>query len=547
MCLPGWIDNIMSNLPLFRLIGICLFITAFPALIAWLICCINNSIIRRAIIAVLVLLFAINIFLELNFSTLLSPWILLLCYETNSTESREFISHYVFLWPSIYSYLIVFITILTVFIVEKKQNNFIIFPKYTFTIFAIWFLIGIMQVFLIGTMFTKKTAYDLQIWYLGKAAYCIDNSISRLIYSFYHLNLNNQEMKVAEDTCEKAAHIHSNCLASNDSIDVVVIIGESFNKHHGYQLNTTPIMKREKDKNNLFVFKDAITPYNMTTLAVKNMLSTNSLNKNQQWTHYPPFTIIFHQAGYDVAMWDNQRVTGNVGFHDFSINSFLYNPKMISLAYDHVNKNTYDYDLDLVDSTLDIKRYKQHTLTIFHLMGQHMVAKKRFPNKKDFNIFTIKDIHHSNLTLEQQQNIADYDNATYYNDTVVGHIIDHYKQRNAVIVYLSDHGEEVYDYRAFIGRSQETVKTPEILKYQYQIPFIIWCSNSYQQRYPEAILHIKEALNKPWSSDNLSHLLFTLGFINTSFYQPENDLLNNQYKYRQRIVQNTVKYDEIMK
>lgn len=46
-----------------------------------------------------------------------------------------------------------------------------------------------------------------------------------------------------------------------------------------------------------------------------------------------------------------------------------------------------------------------------------------------------------------RQAIAEYDNATCYNDALIGEVISHYRHANAVIVYLSDHGEETYDWR----------------------------------------------------------------------------------------------------
>ena len=190
---------------------------------------------------------------------------------------------------------------------------------------------------------------------------------------------------------------------------------------------------------------------------------------------------------------------------------------MMQLAYHSVNKSTYKYDMDLVDSTLQIQRDAPRQLTLFHLMGQHMDAKQRFPNTKEYNVFSSKDIQRPDLDDNEKQQVADYDNATKYNDLVVGRILDHYRNSCAVIVYLSDHGEEVYDYRDRLGRSHEPVKSPQVLKYQYQIPMMIWCSDSYQQRYPEVVKGIKGMMNKPFSSDCLPQLVFLLGFIETPY------------------------------
>ena len=38
---------------------------------------------------------------------------------------------------------------------------------------------------------------------------------------------------------------------------------------------------------------------------------------------------------------------------------------------------------------------------------------------------------------------------TLYNDYVLKNIIDLFRDKNTVVLYFSDHGEEIYDYRDF--------------------------------------------------------------------------------------------------
>ena len=80
------------------------------------------------------------------------------------------------------------------------------------------------------------------------------------------------------------------------------------------------------------------------------------------------------------------------------------------------------------------------------------------------------------MTQQERQVVADYDNATRYNDQVVDAILARFTDRDAIAVYLSDHGEEVYDYRDFFCRSHDLPLTPEVCKYQFEIPFMIWMS-----------------------------------------------------------------------
>ena len=551
---PGWLYcwNIYGEYyPLSRLVGWLLFITAMPALMAWACCFIKWRIVRGLIYMATVSLFVINIFLTLNFDTMISPWILLLIHETNSNESSEFLSTYALSTPSIVTYGLTLLSVGLIVIGEKMGRSITIKrPRLTLFPFIFWLAVGVWQTVLVIMMFFASTQSQLQAWYEGKAFYCIENTPANLLYSCYHLHLTNHENDAAWEASEKVFQ-STVTRDEKDTLDVVLIIGESYNKYHasiyGYYLDTTPTMREQQKRGNLFVFQDAVSPYNMTTLAVKNMLSTNSISLHQSWDEHPLVMTIFRKAGFDVAMWDNQKSENNVLFHDFSNNSLLYGKKMVESTYHHLNNVPFDYDLQLVDTALTVKRKPGSTLTVFHLMGQHTAPIWRYPENDENAIYTADSIQRNDLNDYQRQYIAEYDNATRYNDHVIGSIIQYYRQRNAVILYLSDHGDEVYDYRDVVGRTHEPVKQKQALKYQYEIPMVLWCSDQFIQRHPNTMQNIRRAILRPFSSDNVPQLLMGLSNIHSSFYEPKKDVLSNQYHCGKRIVQNTTDYDEVMK
>ena len=551
---PGWLYcYIIYNeyFPLPRLVGWLLFITAMPALMAWGCCMIKSSFIRYIIYFTTIILFAVNIFLTLNFNTMISPWILLLIHETNSNETSEFFSAYAFSSASIITYVLTLLMVLSILIIEKFSNKIEIkIPRFTLLPFITWLAIGVYQLILMIQMLTLTTQMELQSWYDGKAFYCIENTPANLLYSFYHLHVTSHENDKAWEISEK---VFQSAISRNekDTIDVVLIIGESYNKYHsslyGYYLNTTPALCEQQQRGNLFVFTDAISPYNMTTLAVKNMLSTNSISLHQSWNEYPLVMSIFRHAGFDVAMWDNQKSENSVLFSDFSNNSLFYNKKMTASTYHHLNKGPFDYDQQLVDTALTVKRNPGSTFTVFHLMGQHTLPLWRYPENDKNAVFTADSIQRADLNDYERQYIAEYDNATRYNDFVIGNIIQYYSQRNAVILYLSDHGDEVYDYRDVVGRTHEPVKQKQALKYQYEIPMILWCSDQFMNTHPTIMENVRRAILRSFSSDNVPQLLMGLSGIRSSFYEPKKDVLSNQYECGIRIIQNTTDYDAVMK
>ena len=129
---------------------------------------------------------------------------------------------------------------------------------------------------------------------------------------------------------------------------------------------------------------------------------------------------------------------------------------------------------------------------------------------------------------------------------IIDEIISLYKDKNAVMVYLADHGEEVYDYRDNLGRRSGGMDA-NILRYQYAVPFIIWCSSKYQERHPAHLEAIKRAVDKPFMTDNTCQVLFHLAGVKSRFYIPERDPLSDEYRTPKRLVNRNVDYDDYVK
>ena len=498
------------------------------------------------------LLMATDLFLLFNFGTILSSWILLLVKETNPTESSEFLSRSIFTGATLKCLVLTVGLGVTTYCMERKPKVVRFKRDWQRAVYALIALplltlgayLGFWSVRLAGL----NSQFDIEEWRAHHGSYALENTVTNLLYSVKYLNVSGHDNATAIRTCVDAARQPASS-TEQDSLNVILVIGESYNKYHsplyGYYLNTTPVLCSQQQSGNLFVFKDAVATYNMTTFAMKNMLSTNRISDNEAWHERPYFPVIFKKAGFNVSMWDNQRPSGaDVSCFDYALGSYLYAEDIMPIAYNEHNTDTYDYDDDMLSAFMKESRSyenrrstSKHSLYIFHLMGQHSDAAKRFPSSDDLKVFKASDIRRADLSDSQKQIIADYDNATCYNDYVIGRIINMFKDSPSVIVYLSDHGEEVYDYRHFVGRTHERNKKKEAIKYQYDIPMMIWCSDKYIQNNPQHMERIRQAVGKPMSSDILPHTLFHLASIKTPFYKPENDVLSKEYVVGKRILQ----------
>lgn len=134
------------------------------------------------------------------------------------------------------------------------------------------------------------------------------------------------------------------------------------------------------------------------------------------------------------------------------------------------------------------------------------------------------------LGTEQRQEIADYLNATAYNDLVVDSIIRMYDHRNALVLYFSDHGEEVHYFRKQYGRTDLSEDAaPQALRLQLDVPFMVYATPAYRKQHPEVCRRLADAVTRRFMTDDLPHLLFDLLGVGTRYYSPQRSVINERY------------------
>lgn len=522
--------------------------------IAATICIFRQAWIRWLWYALLFSVYAVSCFIAVHFEMQICPTLITLLLETNGREAGEFLNTYLLTPVSIKVYIKLAIYIIISVLIELGYRRYIFNRNvqsgnvWTAMLIVPFLLAGIIRWSQYSDYFNFNKPDDEDT-----LEFPADDIYTRLFCSLCIKSKQSGVFKRAVETSLKAGDAVTTC-EDNHSLNVILVIGESFNKHHaslyGYTLETTPSLQLQKDKGNLYDFTDVITPYNYTSMAVKNLMSCNSITDSEKWFDCPYFPVLFKKAGYDVYFWSNQHEMTDSSVYEYALNSYLFNPLLSDYIYKKINQKSFAYDGQLVD---DFQKNSisdsTNNLILFHLMGQHTVFASRFPHTREHIRFTINDIHRNDDYIDKSklQLIADYDNAVLYNDFVLSQIIRLFADRNAVLVFLSDHGEEAFDYRDRMGRSYTDVIDRQYLKYQYEIPFVIWCSDRFKAKYPDMVVDIQNASSRPFMIDNVCQLLFHLGGINTEYYHQERDVLSYGFIPKDRIVRGGVCYDKIAK
>ena len=163
-------------------------------------------------------------------------------------------------------------------------------------------------------------------------------------------------------------------------------------------------------------------------------------------------------------------------------------------------------------------------------MGTHMSYHYRYP--ENFSKFTFADEGgFDGIDNSQKAVRAEYDNAVLYNDFVVNEIIRRFEAENAIVIYVSDHGEEIYDKMNFSGH-EEIIDSSSMI----EIPMIIWLSERFMEAFPDIERRIADSVNRPFMTDDMIHVILDIAGIETSDYKPQLSVINEAYDVsRERI------------
>lgn len=522
---------------------------------------------RIIIFLIAYILSIVDIFCVDTFSAKIGPEIVNVILETNTQESSEFVDKYVNLGLLNSELILIFLLLiihilfeLDAFGLRSFVHSYIrqsVFVKRIRTVIEIVTLFLVMFSFFFCLKSRVKLVQLMGTTDIKKVDRYVSNfsentPFNNLLFSLKMRQLASLGLNTLKETQDSVKIDSCDYTSSN----IVLIIGESYIKCHsqlyGYQLSTTPrqLSRVQMSSNGCLIpFTDVISPSNLTSIVFKNVLSLHSIEDKTDWANYPLFPVLFRRSGFNVTFITNQFVKElNTDIFNVSGGLFINNAKLSEAQFDYRNAKTHQYDLDILSDYDSLKAFNgDYQLTIFHLAGQHIDFNKRSPS--NFKKFSIADYaNRKQLNNSEKQLVADYDNATYYNDYVVDSILKKFEREDVVIIYMPDHGEECFDELQRMGRLPVGHYSPEVLRQEYRIPFWIWCSNRYIENHPTIFEQIRKSSERPFMTDDLSHLLLYLAGIRCKYYDEKRCLISDSFNYkRKRLIDGKVDYDKNVK
>lgn len=512
----------------------------------------------------------VDVFCYIRFESTLTPTMLMLVGETSSQEASEFLSAYLS-WDIITSELGWVLLLLLVHVLwtlvrwlSRSIRQRMVLPKVNpLAITVLRAVLGALVAWLLYSavtqtwnnkvamhrLFSCNTLGEVEHELTRKDQAKLYVPVYRLAFGIYANRLASHQIiqleaastKIQVDSC--SFHVP----------DIVLVIGESYNKHHsqlyGYNKPTTPRQQAMAEEGSLVPFSDIVSSWNLTSFVFKHMLSLYAVGDSGEWCDQPLFPEVFRKAGYHVTFITNQFLPqAKEAVYDFSGGFFLNHPEVSSRLFDKRNIKLYRYDDGVVKELTANSQKPKANLTILHLMGSHVDYRARYP-QKSFRRFTPQMYNRPDLTDKQKQTLADYDNSLLYNDSIVKAITNCFVDKEALVIYMPDHGEEIFDDKPYVsGRRHNADIDYRLARNEMEIPFWIWGSPKYIENHPYGWQAIQVAKDRPMMTDALPHLLLYLGGISTPLYRSELNIISPDYNtHRPRILKGITDYNQLKK
>ncbi|MFA7073806.1 MAG: phosphoethanolamine transferase, partial [Endomicrobiaceae bacterium] len=298
-----------------------------------------------------------------------------------------------------------------------------------------------------------------------------------------------------ERIIQKFQNIQPIFLDNKKSETYVIVIGESVDRKHlgiyNYYRQTTPFLSKT---NNIYTFDNIVSPNAQTLDSLTKALTFyDDINFFQSKRSIINF---FNDAGFKTFWISNQNFSG---WGKACLISLMAQD---ALKYVFINRFSWEslkapYDEKLLPYFKKAINdpYKKKIIFI-HLMGSHDPYADRYPEK--FNVFKKNNNWRA-------QTVSEYDNSILYTDYVLKQIIGLLSERKefSYMLYFSDHGEDVYEDQKSTFAHADFIGT----RHMYEIPFILWLSDSYKKNRPGMVKDIEKFKNRPY---NIQHLTNTI-------------------------------------
>lgn len=304
---------------------------------------------------------------------------------------------------------------------------------------------------------------------------------------------------------------------------------------YDYKIPTTPLLKNLENSHNLIKFNDVISPYTATNPVLEYALNFNNYESKNSKHYSDSLNIIdlFKLAGYNTSWISNQEIFSRYQSAATAVVKGADNMKFTGGLQTHARSNASIYDEELLPFLLEFKN--ESGFYIVHLLGNHIKYKLRYPS--EFNKFK-KDEIDEPIDEKQKEILSQYLNSIVYNDFIINEIYKIFKDDDSLILYFSDHGESLYEFKGLLGHGF-------VSRFTCEIPLMFIASDEFKAKHSGLWQKIQEAKDKPFMTDDLPHTLADIIGVKPLEYDESRSLISLNFNTKRKRIMQGVDYEAI--
>lgn len=320
-----------------------------------------------------------------------------------------------------------------------------------------------------------------------------------------------QEKQIAQ---EERIDLTAGAHCEEEELTVVVVLGESLRPDHlglnGYARNTTPLLSKERS---LVSLPYIYTEQTYTNRSIPHLLTRADSSDYERAYTEPSFISLFRACDYYTVWLANQEAA----------NTYVYfMNECDSLFYVNIDKSSYVFDrwvdgdlLPLLDNALRVERPRK--LIVLHTIGSHWWYNSHFTD--DYATFqpVVKSKVISACTQEEM--INSYDNTILYTDYFLAEVINRLRDRKAVLLYQSDHGEALGEEGVWLHASDSPAA--------HRAAGFVWLSPAYEAAHPTYLEVLRRNASRPYRTDYLFHSVLDAGFVRSPYWDASLSIFND--------------------
>lgn len=352
----------------------------------------------------------------------------------------------------------------------------------------------------------SKPIYPLLIGLLCLTVLIQAEAFKRPISERIPFNIYYTVMKYWEEKqviSEQRTDLTAGVTCAEEEVTVVFVLGESLRPDHlglnGYKRNTTPLLSNE----DVISFPHIYTEQTYTNRSVPHLLTRADSTDYSRAYKEKSFVSFFNACGFSTVWLANQEAADTYVY---------FMNECDSLFHMNIEKSSYVFDrwvdgdlLPLFDKAL--AKGDKKKLIILHTIGSHWWYNSHYTDEYARFQPVVRSKVISSCTEEEM--INSYDNTILYTDYFLDTLIDKLRDKKAILIYQSDHGEALGEGGVWLHATE----TP----FTHQAACLVWMSPSYKESHEVYYEKVKANSLKRFRTDYLWHSMLDAGGIGSEY------------------------------